>query len=140
MDLEGIVRLLEQHEDRITSLEKTLSQGVSPKTKVESINEFLKRIEPHDDNELVLAVGYFLETRENMSVYSSSDIRWALKNAKLTIPANISSCLARNITRTVMKVAQHGSGTTPATYELTNTGIELVEDRYQVGGERGQQR
>jgi len=74
---------IEEHEERITEIENELnSEG--PMKKSNSLREFVEKVDPDDNYERALAIGYYLEHYEENNYFDNKDIEVGFRKCKQT--------------------------------------------------------
>jgi hypothetical protein len=123
-----IIEKIEDHERRITSLEK-LFAGKPEVIKKISVNEFLLEKNPEDELQKVLAIAYYLEKYEGYQVYNVKDIDNQYRSAKEKPPLNLSDKLQKNVKKGYLMEAKEKKDGLKA-YTLTNKGLKFVEANF----------
>lgn len=129
---EEILRMkkqLEEHEERISKLEKLLQRKPKKFKKKLSIREFMLSKNPKSEMERTLAVAYYLEEFQDFTSFHSKDLENGFRKAKAKIPRNINYEVIRNIQKGYMEEAEAKKENRKAWY-LTNTGAKYVDDDF----------
>ncbi|MHA1223082.1 MAG: hypothetical protein ACTSP3_07475 [Candidatus Heimdallarchaeaceae archaeon] len=130
MNNEDITKLklfLEDHEKRITAIEKLLTKESKNVKKQMSIKEFLLTKKIENDVQKTLAIGYFLENYDNMNCFNVKDLEKGFKRVKEKPPKNINYKVVRNIQKGFMMEAEEKKEKLKA-WVLTTLGEEFVEN------------
>jgi len=124
-----IRKKLEEHEERISKLEK-LFQTKPEKVKKElSLREFLLSKNPKSEMERTLAVAYYLENYEDFTSFNVKDLENGFRRAKEKIPGNINYEVIRNSQKGYLEEAGEKKDNRKAWY-LTNSGEEYVDSDF----------
>jgi hypothetical protein len=94
-----------------------------------SIREFLLKHPPTNDVQRTLAVGYYLETHEGMGSFTNVDLERGYRDAKHSLPSNMSMNIKRCIEAGNMMETKEKKDKKP-TYVVTSTGEQFVENGY----------
>jgi hypothetical protein len=129
-EIKKIEETLENHEKRITILEKTLSE-TKPKmtTKKISIKEFILQKQPKNDILRTLAIGYYLEKNGGLASFNGKDIEKGFRDAREKVPLNVPDKIQKNIAKGHMMEAEEEKDGLKA-YVLTNLGEKFVENDF----------
>lgn len=119
-ELEERVDKLEQ---RVHELESRIDDGVE--TQADSLKEFVNRTDPDGHDDIVLAIGYYLESIEGKQGFSASDLKDSYKRAKRQPYSNISVLTSRMTDKGHIMV--YSSENNKKTYTLTAKGEEKIE-------------
>lgn len=95
--------------------------------KTSTLAQLLKKVSVRSDVDRVLVAGYFLETVQGLQSFTASEIRDAIRGAKVSPPNNPSDVLAKNIKKGL--VMQAGDKDGKLAYVLTTDGIEFVAEQ-----------
>ena len=129
--LDAILDAIKGLDARITKIEAG-TMGAAGKTaarasaKKLSIREFLLEHPPNTDVQRTLAVGYYLETLEGMSSFTRADLEKGYRDAKHSLPSNMSMNIKHCIKAGNMMEAKEKKDNKPA-YVVTSTGEHYVE-------------
>jgi len=129
-DISKVVKILEDHERRITALE---GMPVKPKSedKKLSIKEFLLMKKPKGFAKTVLAVGYYLEKYEGFTCFNIRDLEDGFRAAKEPLPKNINDTVNGNISQGYIMEAKEKKDNITA-WVLTSTGEDYVEGNFKL--------
>ena len=113
-------------EKRVVALEDGSGDvaAVSPQ-RPESLAEFLRKKGVKSDPDKVVCIAYFVDVRKGAEGFTSKDIEVGFRDARHTVPTNVSDQLARCAKRGMIQVSGKRDG--KKLWVLTNTGIEYVE-------------
>jgi len=81
---------------------------------------------PRDDLQRALVIGYYLENYEHFSSFTSKDIREGFREARETVPPNVTDKIQKNITKGYIMKEGEKKGRM-IFYVLTNSGVRFVE-------------
>jgi hypothetical protein len=124
--LEGLQRKLQDHEERLTRLER-LSQAEPQKiAKATSIREFLLEKQPGSDVEKTFVIGYFLERHRGFSSFNTRDLGEGFREAKENVPANVNLAVIGNVQKGYFMEAKEKKDGLKA-WTLTNSGVGYFE-------------
>jgi 5-bromo-4-chloroindolyl phosphate hydrolysis protein len=129
-EVSQIKRKLEEHEERISRLEKLLETKPKDVQKKLSIREFILSKNPKDEVQKTLAIGYYLEKYEDLTSFNAKDLENGFRSAKEKIPGNINYKVIRNIQKGYMMEAKEKKEKLKAWY-LTNSGEKYVENNFE---------
>lgn len=132
-DMEKIIEQLENHERRISEMEKIVLQKPAQVVKTLSINEFLSQKGPKGDTKKTLAMGYFLEIHEKISPFNVKDLKNIFIRAREKVPSNLNDQVNKNIRKKHMMEITDKKDKSKA-FVLTSSGITFVENNFQVVG------
>jgi len=127
-------------EERIASIERGLFSGdkQKPHHKQLSIKEFLLTVQPQDDTQRTLAVGYFIENYLGAAPFNAKDLGDGFRNAKETSPSNINDRVNKNIDRGYVMIVKEKKDGKKA-WILTNTGEQFINQLLSEYESRGNQ-
>jgi hypothetical protein len=129
-DLSELKKQIEEHERRISSLEKRFqSRTKTSKTKL-SIQNFILNKTPQNDVHKALAIGYYLEKYDGFSSFTSKEIENGFIRAREILPGNVSDKIKKNKENGYMMNAVEKKEKKLA-YVLTNQGIAFVENNFE---------
>ncbi len=139
--LDAILDAIMSLDARITKIEVgTVGGGggntvahVSTKKRL-SMREFLLKHPPITDVQRTLAVGYYLETHEGIGSFTKADLVRGYRDAKHSLPSNMSMNIKRCIEAGNMMEAKEKKDNKPA-YVVTSTGEQFVESDYKKPGD-----
>ena len=136
MDNSQIEQILRNHEDRIGKLEAILStqeQKISKSPKKEiSIKEFILQKKPSSDVRKALTIAYYFEKFRQIQSFTIADIEEGFKEARETIPTNLSDVIAKNVRQgLIMETKERKNG--KKTWTVTNSGESFIENNFQKG-------
>jgi len=131
MSLDEVKERLENHEKRISRLERLLTE-TKPGTaeKKLSIKEFILQKRPKNDVQKALAVGYFLEKHEEFASFNARDLEKGFRDAREKIPQNVADKIQKNIDKGYMMEMGEKKDDIKA-YVLTNSGEQFVEENFE---------
>lgn len=124
-----IKRKLEEHEKRISKLEKLLQTKPEVSKKKISIKEFILQKQPKNDVQRALAIGYYLENYQGFSCFNFRDVRHGFRRARERVPTNVADKIQQNIAKGHMMEANEEKDGLKA-YVLTNNGARFVESGF----------
>lgn len=124
-DISEVVKILEDHERRITALEG-MPVKLGSEDKKLSIKEFLLMKKPKGFAKTVLAVGYYLEKYEGFASFNIRDLEDRFRASKEPLPKNINDSVNGNISQGYIMEAK-GKKDNITAWVLTKTGEEYVE-------------
>jgi len=128
-DISEVIRILEDHERRISALE-----GMPEKLKSEgkklSIKEFMLTKNQTDDVQKTLVIGYYLEHFEGMDKFNAKDLAEGFRSAKEPLPGNVNDKVNSNIGKGYMMAAKEKKDKFKA-WVLTNSGEKFIESGFE---------
>jgi hypothetical protein len=133
--LDAILDAIKGLDARITAIEAGTKSAADDKTaarvsgKKLSIREFLLKHPPTTDVQRTLAVGYYLETHESMGSFTRADLEKGYRDAKHTLPSNMSMNIKQCIKAGNMMEANEKKDNKSA-YVVTSTGEQFVQSGY----------
>jgi len=125
-----IEKTIQDHEKRISALEKLLQTKPDSIKKKMSIKEFILTKNAKDDQRRTLTIGYFLEKYGDSTSFHVKDLEKCFREAKMAPPQNINDKVNKNIAKGYMMEAAETKDNKKA-WVLTNTGELLVESDFQ---------
>lgn len=125
---ENIRSILENHEKRISALEKIIRTAPPPTIKKLSIREFILSKNPKKDVDKTLAIGYFFERYEKMNSFNVKDLKRGFAAAREKVPPNINDKINQNIKKGMMMETDEKDNLTA--WVLTNKGEKFVENYF----------
>jgi hypothetical protein len=124
---EEVKKMLDDHEKRISALEKIFAEGRKQTTKKGiSIKEFILAKRPDDDVQKTLVIGYYLEKYEGLDSFNAKDLEDGFRTAKETVPKNINDKVNLNIKNGHMMEAKEKKDNRKA-WLLTASGERYIE-------------
>ena len=129
-EIAKIKKKLEEHEERISAIEKAFQTKPEAIKKRISIKEFILSKKPKNDVQRSLSVGYYLEKWEAVSSFNVKDLEKGFRDAKEKVPNNINLCVTANVGKGHMMEAKEKKGNLKA-WVLTNSGEKYVENDFQ---------
>lgn len=127
---EEIREKLADLEERIGKLEGLFKSNPKVVSKEISIKEFILQKTPKDDVQKTLAIGYYLEKYDNLSVFNAKDLEDAFSRAKEKPPKNINYKVIKNIEKGYMMESKDKKDNLKA-WSLTNSGEKVVENNFE---------
>ena len=124
---EDIKQILEDHEKRITKLEKLFETEPDVVNKKLSIQEFILLKKPKSDVEKTLVIGYYLEKHASLSSFNAKDLESGFEQAKEGTPDNINYKVIKNIQKGLFREVKEKKDDLKA-WNLTNSGERVVEN------------
>jgi len=124
-DINEIIRILEEHERRISALEGMREKLKSVGKKL-STKEFILTKKPIDDVQKTLVIGYYLEHFEGADRFNVKDLAEGFRLAREPIPTNVNDKVNSNIEKGYMMAVREKKDKLKA-WVLTNSGEEYVE-------------
>ena len=94
--------------------------------KSRSLTEFYKGADDPTKKDAALIVGWYLEYHENKPDFTSSDIKETAQDAKISLGANVSRDLSKQVEGSHVEKVDEREG--KDAYHLTITGEEYVQD------------
>jgi hypothetical protein len=128
-EITKIKEKLEQHDRRISAIEKTFQRTPEAIKKKTSVKEFILSKKPKNDVQRTLSVGYYLEKWEAVASFNVRDLDQGFRDAKERVPNNINLCVIANIGKGHMMEAKEKKGNLKA-WVLTNSGEQYVENSF----------
>lgn len=125
--IKDIMGKLEDHENRISTLEGMPDKRTQDESKKLSIKEFLLAKKPEDDVQQTLVVGYYLEHLEGVDKFNIKDLAEGFRSAKEPPPTNINDKVNLNIRKGHMMETKEKKDKFKA-WVLTNSGEKFVEE------------
>jgi hypothetical protein len=125
-EIAKIMSKLEEHEKRISIMEKVFQTSPEAVKKRISIKEFILSKKAKGDVQRTLSIGYYLEKYEAFSSFDVRDLEKGFRDAKEKVPNNINLCVIANIKKGHMMEAKEKKDRLKA-WVLTNSGEEHVE-------------
>lgn len=129
-EIAKIARKLEEHDGRISAIERSLQAIPEAVKKRISIKEFILSKKPKNDVQRTLCIGYYLEKWEAISAFNIKDLEEGFRDAKEKVPNNMNLCVTANIRKGHMMEAKEKKGNLKA-WVLTNSGDKHVEGDFQ---------
>ena len=135
-DIKKILAKLDALEKRISRIEESNSgtatddSGVMLKKKL-SLKEFLLSKNPTDDVKKTLAIAYYLEKYDGLSLFNINDLEGAFEHAKEKKPININDKVNMNIRNGYMEKSSEKKDSRKAWY-VTNTGEAFVQNDFKT--------
>jgi len=127
---ENIKKILENHERRISALERKAPLTARPSiTKRLSIKEFILSKNLKNDVDKTLAIGYYFEKYEKMDSFNVKDLKRGFHAAREKVPPNINDKINLNIKKGMMMEADDKKENLTA-WALTNKGEKFVENDF----------
>ncbi len=139
--LDAILDAIKGLDARITKIEAGTTGAGGGKTagrafaKKLSIREFLLKHPPTTDVQRTLAVGHYLETHEGMGSFTKADLEKGYRDAKHSLPSNMSMNIKQCIKAGNMMDAKEKKDNKSA-YVVTSTGEQFVESGYKKPGSK----
>lgn len=124
-----IKKILEEHEARISKLEKYFKTKPETVQKKVSIKEFLLSNNLKDDVQKTLAIGYYLESYEDFSCFNIRDLEDSFKKSREPVPKNLNDKVNKNIKKGHMMEAKEKKDNRKA-WVLTNSGETFVDNNF----------
>lgn len=88
-DQAEIIKTLEDHERRLSKLEKLFQTKAKSIKSVPTIKDFIQSNCPSDDLQKTLAIGYYFETYEDLEAFNATDLAKGFRDARVPPPRNI---------------------------------------------------
>lgn len=130
VEINKLKKKLEEHEERISRLEKLFQTKPEVIKKKLSISEFLLSKEPKSEMEKTLAIGYYLEKFEGFTSFNAKDLEVGFRKAKERPPKNVNYEVIRNVRKGYMMEAEDTKDNRKAWY-LTNSGEKYVGSNFE---------
>ena len=125
--VKDIMGKLDDHESRISALERMPAKKIQAEEKKLPVKEFLLTKKPNDDVQRTLVIGYYLEYFESMDSFNTRDLADGFRSAKESLPSNINDKVNSNIDKDYMMKAKEKKDKLKAWF-LTSSGEKLVEE------------
>jgi hypothetical protein len=125
-EITKITRKLEEHDQRISAIERSLQASPESVKKRVSVKEFILSKKPKNDVERTLSIGYYLENWEALSAFNVKDLEKGFRDAREKVPNNINLCVIANTGKGHMMEAK-GKKDNLKAWVLTNSGEKYVE-------------
>lgn len=132
-DISEVMRILEDHERRISALEVMPSTKTKIEGKKLSIKEFMLTKKPKGNVQKTLVIGYYLEHFDSMDRFNARDLAGGFRSAKEPLPKNINDNVNSNIENGHMMPAKEKKDKFKA-WVLTNTGEKFVDGGLKTEG------
>jgi len=129
ININEIREQLEEHEERLSQLEKVLQMKQKVSKKKLSIREFILDINPQNDVQRALAIGYYLENYAGFSCFTSKDVEKGFRRAREKVPPNVPDKIAKNRDNGHMDIADEEKDKKTA-FVLTLKGTAFVENNF----------
>jgi len=124
--LKNLMKKLDDHERRISTLEGVAAKKTQAEGKRLSIKEFILTKKPTDDVKRTLVIGYYLEHFDSMDSFNIKDLANGFRAAKEPPPININDKVNMNIRKGHMMEAKEKKEKSKA-WVLTNSGEKFIE-------------
>jgi rubrerythrin len=125
-ELQKLIRMIENHEERLRRLESHFKQMPEKSSKDTSPREFTMQKQPKSEVEKALVVGYFLEQDRGYTSFNAQDLMDAFREAKEIVPANINLAVIKNVAKGLFMETKEKKNGRKA-WTLTNGGLSYVE-------------
>jgi hypothetical protein len=129
VNFEEIQEQLEEHEKRLSQLEKLVQGKPKVLKKKLSMREFILDKKPQNDVHKALAIGYYLEKYDGFSCFTSKEIEKGFRRAREKAPSNVPDKIKQNRDNGHMMKADEQKDKKMA-YVLTNPGTAFVENGF----------
>lgn len=127
--IKELEKKLEEHEKRISKLEKLFRSKPQEVKKEISIRELILSKKPKSDVQKTLLIGYYLEKYRGMPFFNAKDLEEGFKESKEKVPPNINNKVYRNVKKGHMMELKKKKGELK-TWNLTITGERFVENDF----------
>ena len=127
--IEKINKLIANHEERLSAIEKLLISKPEAVLKKMSIKEFMLSKNLKSEKEKTLAIAYYLEKYEGFLSFNTKDLENSFQSAKEPMPKNVNNNVNRNIKKGYLMESKDKKDDHKA-WSLTNTGEKRVEDNF----------
>lgn len=130
MNAEDIVGRLSRLEERVSKLENARSSAAptgAAQIKKMSAKEFLMTKAVKSEVQKVLALAYYLERHENLTVFNVPDLESVFRSAREKLPKNMNDAVNKNIARGFMMEAAEKKDSKKA-WNLTSSGERFVDN------------
>lgn len=124
---EEIKKILEDHEKRISELERLAQTKPETIQKKLSLKEFILSKKPKDDVQKTIVIGYYLEKYDIFPSFNAKDLEDAFRTAKENVPENINYKVIKNIKKGYMMESKEKKDNLKA-WNLTATGERFIEN------------
>ena len=129
--IKELEKKLEEHEKRISKLEKLLRSKPQDVKKEISIKELILSKKPKSDVQKTLLIGYYLEKYRGVSFFNAKDLEEGFKESKEKVPSNINNKVYGNVKKGHMMELKKKKGELK-TWNLTITGERFVENDFKA--------
>ena len=129
-EVSEIRKILDEHEARISSLEKLLQTKPEGIKKKLSIGEFILSKNPKTKAQKTLAIAYYLEKYDGLTSSNVKDLESGFRRAKEKPPRNVNYEVIRNIQKGYMMEAEETKDNRKA-WCLTNSGVRHVNNNFE---------
>lgn len=126
-EIQEIKEEMKKLEQRISYLERLLTENNKPHLKPISMREFFLSKNSQNDVHKTLIIGFYLENYENMSSFNVKDLETGFRKIKEKIPMNINDKVNMNIKNGHMDEAKEKKDNRKVWY-WTNSGEEFVKN------------
>jgi hypothetical protein len=126
-EIEEIRKILQEHDKRITDLEKRSSTHPPEDQKELTVREFMIQQNPKNDVQKSLLIGYYLENFRGISPFNLNDLKTVFNKAKEPLPPNLNDKVNMNIAKGYLAEADEKKDSKKAWF-VTQTGKKAVED------------
>ena len=136
MENEGIaeiIKKLEDHERRISELERMPGKKSAGEEKKLSLKEFILANKPRNAVQKALVIGYYLEHFAGQESFNVKDLSEGFKLAKEPSPKNMNDTVNLNIKNGHMMSASEKKDNLTA-WVITSTGEKFVDEGLKTGG------
>ncbi len=127
--IRDILSKLEEHEKKISKLERLFEAKPEAGKKETSLKEFILSKKPKNDIQRTLAIGYYLEKHAGLTSFNVRDLDEGFRAAKEKVPKNMPDKVQKNISKGHMMEAKEKKDNIKA-YVLTNSGEKCVENGF----------
>jgi len=128
-EITEIRKTLEEHEKRISRLERSLKAKREAIKKKISLKEFIISKGPKGGVQKALAIGYYLEKYGGLLHFNAKDIEKGFRTAKEKAPKNVSDTIYANAKKGHMMEVEERKGNLKA-WTLTDSGEKYVEGNF----------
>lgn len=120
---------VDNHERRISTLETSVN--LKPVDRIDriSINELRKKYKPKNGNQIVLAVGYYLQYIEEVVPFNKKDMELIYNSGKIVKPKNINDSVNKIIQQALMEENRETKDDLKS-WHLTSSGRRFVENGF----------
>lgn len=128
--LEEIMKTLEDHEKRLSKLEQVFQTKTEAVTSKPTIKDFIRSKNPKYALQKTLAIGYYLEKYEDLSLFNVKDLTKGFRDAKEPPPTNMNDMVNKNKKKHYLMDAEKKKDNKMA-WVLTAKGEQFVETGFQ---------
>ncbi len=134
---EDIIKMVQDHERRISALEDKKVEATPARFRGQSINEYLLETKASGYTEKTVACGYYLEKERSAESFTPEDIEEIMRAAREPVSKNTSEDIRRGMKKGwVMEHDEKKAGR--RTYRITAKGIKAIESKFETKGDKSE--